>query len=361
MHCDQCGKENRSGSRFCRSCGSDLLELSRQVTAKYSFKLTWRSPIVLTIVILIFLGGLVYGGSKGYAYYLVESKINSAKELQSTGNYKESINTLLQLENKKISESQKSRIDTIRSDGLKFISFKTSFDNAVAIQNATSTATTTSSGSLKKALSELQSIDSSYPEYENVQAEIKKVQDSLVLVLEGEVNTSKREAVVAAAQAEKNKAAAAAAQAAKVRAEQNAQQAAIDAQSKASAARSLEVAKSFVSQLTTIYNNLTSNGLGNALKGITDWNDGEYNSANLYLGAAISACSTAQSDALELNDRFTGMPSTYVNAADDLYYAANYLCKSMEYYLKDYNSSAQSSLEYYKIYNDRVKSFLLSV
>lgn len=363
MHCDQCGKENRSGSKFCRSCGSNLSESSQRSGAKHSSKLSWKSPIVLIVIILILLGGLVYGGSKAYAYYQVESKINSAKKLQTIGNYKESIDTLIGWENKTLTNSQKTRIENIKADGQKFVSFKASFDNAVAIQNATSTATTTLSVSLKNALNELQSIDSNYPEYKNVQTEIKKVQDALVIALENEANTSKKAAADAVAQAEKNRAAAAAAQAARDRAEQNAQQAASNAQAQANAARSVEVARSFRNELTTGYNSYlqASKLYSSAI---------QYSNANNHLlaiaqaNSASSVLTSAYTAVNDLSDRYTGLPSSYYSASNNMLLAIGYLSKALDLLVDsegtslDYSSSINSNKNSAVYYAGQVSSFL---
>src|SRR5437868_3161848 len=145
MHCDQCGKENRSGSKFCRYCGNSLLNTSPDKKKGVTSDTSWKNninTIVLIIAGLITLGSLFYGGSKVLAYYQVESKINNAKKLQTTGDYKGSLDILTTLDNKAFTNNQKKRTDDIKINDQKFITFKTSFDSAVTTENTTSTSKT---------------------------------------------------------------------------------------------------------------------------------------------------------------------------------------------------------------------------
>ena len=130
MHCDQCGKENRLGSKFCRSCGDSLSEGSHGSNGgkDKTLNIPWKSPIILIIVGLAILGGLFYGGSRAYAYYQVQSKISSAKKLQSAGDFNGSLSVLNNLGGYSPTAGQQNSIDTIKTDDQKFLAFKTSFN-----------------------------------------------------------------------------------------------------------------------------------------------------------------------------------------------------------------------------------------
>ncbi|MFA6273508.1 MAG: zinc ribbon domain-containing protein [Candidatus Paceibacterota bacterium] len=373
MHCDQCGKENRLGSKFCRSCGNTLSDTSHGSSGKKESlvsNITWKSPIVVLVIGLIVLGGLVYGGTKAYAYYQVESKISTAKKLQTAGDYKGSIDTLNGWENKTFTNSQKTRIDGIKTDDQKFITFKASFDSAVAVENGTSTAKTSLSVSLQSALKDLQSIDSSYPDYKNVQAEMTKIQNALVVALQDEAGVSKKAAADSAALAEKNRQAAASAQAARTQAENNAQRAqsaadsaTANAAAQAAVARGLEVQKGFRNELTAGYISYTQGVTyyGSAIK-YSNSSDSllaiaQANSARAVLNSAYSTVS-------DLNSRFTGLSSSYYAAANDMVSAISNLNKAIDLLVSsegtslDYSSSINSYKNTATSYQTRVKAFL---
>lgn len=114
MHCDQCGKENRPGSKFCRSCGATLTEGSGTKSAIQ--KVSWKNPIIILLIALIVLGALGFGGYKAYAYSQVQSKINSAKKLQSTGDFNGSISALSTLDGYSPTAGQQNSITQIKAD-----------------------------------------------------------------------------------------------------------------------------------------------------------------------------------------------------------------------------------------------------
>jgi hypothetical protein len=369
MHCDQCGKENRPGSKFCRFCGNTLSEGSRAHAPvsgskkNPATKLTWKSPIILILIGLIVLAGLGYGGTKAYAYYQVESKLSAAKKMQVAGDYKGSIDVLNGWESKTFTNGQKTRIEAIKSDNQKFITFKASFDNAVSVQSATSTATTTLAVRLQGALKDLQSIESSYPEFNKVQVEMTKVQNALVVALQDEANTSKKAAADASAQAAKNSAAAAAAQAARARAEQNAATAASNAQAQAAAARGVEVAKGFRNELTAGYISYTQ-GITYYSSAIKYSNNGDSLLAIAQANSANAVLNSAYSTVSDLNTRFTGLPSSYYQAASDMQSAIAYLSKALDLLVSsegtsvDYSSTINSNKNTAAAYSARVKAFL---
>ncbi len=372
MHCDQCGKENRSGSKFCRHCGqtiSDGSTSSEKIKSSlFKSKLTWKSPLVIVLICLVLAGSLFYGGSKAYAYFQVESKISTAKKLQASGDYKGSLEVLNGLENKVSTNGQKTRIDTLKTNDQKFIGFKTSFENAITIVNATSTSITSSK--LQEALKDLQLIESDYPEFKNVQAEITKVQNALVTSLQDEASKSKKAAADASAQAEKNRQSAANAQAAKERAEQNAQQAANDAaraaanaQAQATAAKAEEVKRSFRNELTTGYNSY-SQGVTYYGSAIKYSNSSDSLLAIAQANSARAVLNSAYSAVYDLNSRFSGLPSEYYTAASNMVSAINNLNSAIDLLVKsegtylDYSSSINSYKNIATTYAARVRAFL---
>ena len=369
MHCDQCGKENRLGSKFCRSCGNTLSDTSHGSSGKKASlvsNITWKSPIVVLIIGLIVLGGLVYGGTKAYAYYQVESKISTAKKLQSSGDYKGSIDTLNGWENKTFTDSQKTRIDGIKTDDQKFITFKASFDSAVAIENGTSTAKTSLSVGLQSALKDLQSIDSSYPDFKNVQAEMTKVQNALVVALQDEAGISKKAAADSAALAEKNRQAAASAQAARDRAEanaQSAQSAADSATANSESVRLQEVYKSYCNQLITLKNQYLDGNVSYT-KAMGYKNNGQDLVAITVFGQANVSYSGVDKAAIALNNTFTNMPSAYSTAANNLAWAADYSVKAVNLVLdeissgNDYTSTVNGYANTSNQYMSPVSSFI---
>lgn len=367
MHCDQCGKGNRPGSKFCRYCGHPLSEDSNEVDKGKSLtgKITWESPIILILIGLVLAGGLFYGGSKAYAYFQVESKISSAKKLQTSGDYKGSLDILNRLEDKNFTNGQKTRVDSLKTNDQKFIGFKTSFENAVTIANATSTKVT--SAKLQEALKDLQSIESNYPEFKNVQEEMTKVQNALVITLQNEADISKKAAADSAALAEKNRQAAAAAQAAKTRAEESAQRAQSDvdaAASKAEAARTLEVRKSFVNQLINGYNTFVNDAMPTYSKAISYLNTGNDYTALALFGQVKASDNSVYQVALSLLTNFSNMPKSYIDAAYALGQASLYEDKATDSAINSMSSSYDTSAttnynsSQATYYINQVKSFL---
>jgi hypothetical protein len=369
MHCDQCGKENRQGSKFCRSCGHSLsAEATGQGSGarRSSSNITWKSPIVFIVIGLIVLGGLFYAGTKAYAYYQVQSKISVARKLQTQGDYKGSIASLDAANAGSPTVSQKANIDGVRTDDTKFIGFKASFDNAVATETGISTASTTLSVSLQSALKDLQGIDSSYPSYKDVQVEMTKVQNALVTALQNESNTNKKAAADASALAEKNRQAAASAQAAKARAEANAQaaqSAADSATANADSSRVQAVLTSYCQQIVTLKSQY---GTGNTsyAKGLTYKSSGSDVSAIVVFAEANTSYSAVEDAAIALTKNFTNMPTAYTTAASNLAYAADYSVKAVNLILDeisdghDYSSTINSDAAYSNQYMSGVTSFI---
>ena len=339
MHCDQCGKENRSGSKFCKFCGASLTESSGSGKRVSVQKFSWKNPIVILLIALIVLGGLGFGGYKAYAYYQVQSKITSAKKLQGTGDFNGSLSAVSDLGGNIPSAGQQSAIASIKADDQKFLTYKASFDAAVALENASSTASTSTSDNLQAAMKDLQSIDSSYPVYKNVQAEMTKVQNSLVTALQSDADTSKKAAAAAQAQA-------ASAAAAKAKAEANAQKAqsqAAAAQQTASDQQAYQVELSFVNQLQSAYTDFHDNAEANYSSGISYSNDGENSTALILFAKANAAAASTQQAVKNMNNNYTNLPDTYQEASSALGLAAYYLTEATNAAIDNMTSSYDES------------------
>lgn len=340
MHCDQCGSENRSGSKFCRHCGNSLSDTFNGYSEKkkVNLKIAWKSPAVLAFVGLLAIGCFIYGGSRVYAYFQVESKINTAKKMQASNDYKGSTDVIGEWKYKTVTGGQKAKIENIISENQKFANYKALFDDAVLHENDVAVT------DLQNALEKLQSIDSSYPDYKKVQSEITKIQTKLVTALQDESSANKKAAADASA-------AAAAARAAKNKAEASAATAAADATAQ-------EVQKSFLNQLIILKQNLENDCIANVSEGANYYNSGQTSYAAPYFGAAITACSTANKNATNLNDTFSGLPVSYSSAANNLAWAAYYEGKVVEDYVNNTYASDDVNNAFY--YYDLLKAFLQS-
>jgi Tfp pilus assembly protein PilE len=320
MHCNQCGKENRSGSKFCRHCGTAMLEGFNIKTSIQ--KISWKNPIIIILVALILLGILSFGGYKAYAYYSVQSKINNAKKLQSKNDFNDSLTAINNISGSSLTAGQQNSINKIKTDDQKFITFKASFDTAVALENPPST------DNLQTALKDLQSIDSSYLDYKNVQTEISTVQNLLMTALQNDANTNKEAAATAKAQA-------AAATSAKAQAEEKAKEAQSEADSAAANAqqeaataatnaKTTEVLKSFYNELFADYKNLEDNGISYYNNGMSYLNNSEGSTALVDFAKANAVFDSVSQDTKNMNTQFTGMPQTYIDAANNLQEASYY-------------------------------------
>ncbi len=371
MHCDHCGSENRVGSNFCRSCGKSLSEsvsaaVAKRIRVPNGF--SWKNPAVLGVAALIVLGSFAYGSTKAYAFLKVESKIGSAKKLQAKGDYAGSIAALTALESAKLTAGEKTKIQTIRDNDEKYIAFKSSFDAAVAVENSQS-ARSSSSANLQKALRDLQAIDSDYPEYKSVQAEITKVQGVLVDRLEGESDTNKKAAADASASAAKNKAAAQAAQAAKEQAEANAEEAKSAADAAAAnaaaqaAARGAEVAKAFRNELAAGYISYTQ-GANYYSSAISYSNNSQSILALSQANSARAVLNSASSTVSDLSTRYSGLPASYYRAASDMMSAISNLNHALDLLVSsegtslDYSSQINAYKNTAVAYQASVKAFL---
>jgi len=344
MHCNQCGKENREGSKFCRHCGAVLSEGS--VSKANVSNITWTNPIVLILIGLIAAGVLFYGGSKAYAYYQVQSKIGTAKKLQSTDDFNGSLATLNSLDTSTLSSSDQNTVSGIKTNDQKYLKFQASFNTAVSEENASS------SESLQSALASLQSITSDYPDYKDVQAEIVKVQAALVLALQGDANSSK--------------AAVASANAAKAQAQEAAQKAQSEANTAAADAAETTTAtaeKDFINQLQSAYTDFQNIAKADFDTGITDLNAGDYDVAEIWFAKSNSASQSTSQTANDIYNNYTNVPATYTTALYDLEQAAQDLIAANNSAIDDtdtYDTSATTNSDSAQstTYLDDVNSFL---
>lgn len=348
MNCDQCGKENRAESKFCRHCGAGLSATSSAIKSSIQ-KITWKNPIVIVLIAVILLGGLSFGGYKAYAYYHVQSKISTAKKLQSTGDFNGSISALSNLGGYNPTTGQQNSISTIKADDQKFLTFKASFDAAIALENSSS------SSDLQTALKDLQSIDPSYPIYKNVQAEVTKVQSLLVTTLQGDADASKKAAAAAAA--------------AQAQAEARAQKIKSDAAAAAQAAsdsQTYQVELSFVNQLRSAYNDFVSNAKASYSTGISYSNNNQNDVALIDFAKTNAACTSTSQAVKNMNDNYTNLPSSYQEASSALGLAAYYLSEATNTAIDNMTSSydESSTINGYKnqsmTYLNEVSTFLSS-
>jgi hypothetical protein len=349
MHCDKCGKENRENSKFCRSCGISLAEeITDPIVERKSikeFKIDWKNPVVFLIIGLIVTLGLFWGATNVYGYFKVSSKINKAEKLLENKNYVGSLDILNTLEFGSGTDNQKLTISRLKEDNKKFSDYKTLFDTITAKIGATSTVT-----DLKQAQTDLQSIDSAYPDYESVKTKLNEISGLLMTALENDSAANK-------ALAEKNRQAAAAAQAAKDRAEANAQSAISGANALADQAREEEVLKSYENQLLVIRNDFNK-GVDNYIAYLKAYNDRDYSLAAVYSGAIVNICYSTHSNSKDLRETFTGMPTNYNNASINLEWAGYYLCESLDSWVdEDYDSAKTESDKMFN-YSNKVDDFL---
>ncbi len=353
MHCDQCGKENRVGSKFCRFCGIPLTESSGFGKKIYVKKFSWKNPIIILFAALICLGGLGFGIYKAYAYYQVQSKISSAKKLQGNGDFNASLLAISDFRGSTPSAGQQNAITSIKADDQKFLIFKASFDSAVALETASSTGSSSLSDNLQTAMKDLQSIDSGYPFYKDVQAEMTKVQNSLVTALQADADASKKAAATAAI--------------AKARAEENAQKAqsqVVAAQQTASEQQAYQVELSFLNQLRSAYTDFTTNAEANYSSGIGYSNNGENSTALILFAKANAAAESTIQAVKNMNDNYINLPSSYQAASSDLGLAAYYLTEATNAAIDNMTSSydESSTINGYKnqaiMYLNEVNAFL---
>jgi hypothetical protein len=343
MYCYKCGKENRENSKFCHFCGILLKKeffsfIEKQNIIK-NFKIKWKSPIILILISVILVGVLVYGGIKTYAYYKVESKISTAEKLQKNKDYSGSLNILNELNLDSSTDNQKIKINKLKEDNKNFSDYKTLFDSNVIKINSSATI-----DDLKLVQTNLQSIDSIYPDYESVRNKLSELNILLLTTLENDSATNK-------ALAEKNKKDAVSAQAAKNKAEQ-------DAKLSADNARGEEVLKSFFNQLLTIRNNFSTLGVQEYINYMEAFNDGDYGLAKVYGGGVVSVCYSTQTNSKELRNIFTNLPTEYNNASINLEWAGYYLCEAISKWISgDISLSKQNSANMFNYY-EKVDSFL---
>lgn len=191
----------------------------------------------------------------------------------------------------------------------------------------------------------MQSIDSSYPVYKNVQTETTKVQNALVTALQNDASTSKKAAADATAAAASAKAQAATAAAAKARAEADAQRAQSEADSAAATAdtsRVQAVLTSFCEQVVTLKNQYF-NGNTQYAKGLSYKNSGDNADAIVVFAEANTSYAAVDSAAGALNTTFTNMPDDYSTAATDLAYAADVSVKAVNTILDEISNGYDES------------------
>jgi hypothetical protein len=316
MHCDQCGKENRLSSKFCKHCGTTLTESVK--TGNGKTKTLQKKLVTKFLIILVVLGVLSFGAYKAYAYHQVQSRINNAKKLQGNGDYAGSLSILNSLGNYSPTTNQLKIISALKTNDQKFDTFKTAFTSAVALENSSS------SDDLQTAITDLQTIDSSYPFYKDVQSEIAKDQGLLVTALQDKVDASTKAANDAKAQVANAQAQAAASVAAKARAEADTQKAQSEASQQIAQQQEKDVLVSFVNQLQSAYTDFNDNAISEYNDAIDQDNAGEILVAVADYGQVIASDNGVYGTVSSMLSNFTNLPDSYSTAAKDLKEAVSY-------------------------------------
>ena len=306
MNCTKCGKENHEGSKFCRFCGNKLSEVKRHIKIPISPKI-----LVIAVVALLVIGGVVYAAPKAKDYFDVQGAITQAQKLESGGQYQQALNALTATQGKWTTSSTQNNISSLEQKEQKYIGWQNDYNTAL---------TDVATSSYNDAQTLLQGIDSSYPQYSLVKNELTQVQTDIQSALNAKVTAAEQATKAAQQNAAAQKAAAAAAQAQAKTATQN-------ASSQAAIASGQTANTAFFNQLSNIYNNFLTNCLGDGTAALKAYNSGT--GYGVYLGAAISACNSAEADAKNLNASYSNMPTNYVNADDDMEWAAYYISQSL--------------------------------
>jgi chemotaxis protein histidine kinase CheA len=382
MECPKCKKQNRPGSKFCRFCGSDLSEQpSHPQTSsgdshfhiripKNIFKFKKISPKIGLVILLIvaLTGGTVYAAPKVNDYIKVRAAILDAKEKQNQGEYQAAIDTLNKVEGRWSLQSQKQELTTLKEAQVKFIGYEQIVASSTEKENT---------GAFKEARDLLQQIGTDYPKYDSsVQPKLAELQGKIEKDLESKATAATAAKVEAERRAQAESAAKAKAQAdaqaaaaAKARADADAAAAAQAAQQaeaerqQAAAQRAEEVKRSFRNELTAGYNSYIQ-GSNYYSSAIQYSNSGNSLLAISQAGSARAVLNSARSTVSDLNYRFTGLPSNYYTAANNMINAIDYLSKALDLLVNtegtslDYSSTINSYKNMAISYAGMVKSFL---
>lgn len=374
MQCQNCKKENRSKSKFCRFCGAKLSPLSNNnensatdllVVKLRTFKdyLLKSNKIVvfITIFLLFLFVASALAGPKVNDLYKVSQAISDAQKLEASNNYNAALVALASASDRWSFDSQKNKIVHLKDRQMRFIKDKENFDIALEKEK---------NRKFSDAAALLQAIDSDFPEYNSVrdklmlilkeQADDSVLQAKKAAAAQAEANRQAEEATAAAAraQADKMMAEAQAAAAAEARARAEAQaaaqaQAAREAQAKADALRSTQTnaywdkwrrAQTYImsghSNISTALSYLSASSFTSTLNYLT-YALSDYTSAKNILGNDYITENRGAHIYLQLAlDNFIEEEKAYFNA---VYYLNSSYITQAEYYLNEGNRYIRSS------------------
>lgn len=395
-HCSSCGKEGGPDSKFCRSCGTKLSRPNTKLTITLpgfhlpnldgllSIIRRQNKKVVLISTLVILLGAsTAFAAPKVNDFVKVNGFIKEALRQESTGEYQGALDTLALTDNRWTTESKRQEVVKLKESQSKYIQFKVSFDAALEKEKK---------GKLVEARTQLQSIGTEYPQYEDVREKLNILQASIEGDLKETARLKEIEAQRANSAAAESRQQAAADSVARTRAE--AEKAASDAQSRAAAQsardaeisrqqaeaqaraaevsrqqeaarRAEEVRKSFYNQLVSGYNSYIS-GTSYYESAISYSNSSESLLALSQANSARAVLNAARNSVSSLNSRFTGLSSDYYAAASNMISAIDYLNNAIDLLVQsegtslDYSSSVNSNANLATSYASRVKSFINS-
>lgn len=393
-HCSSCGKKGGPDSKFCRSCGTKLSRPNTKLTVTLpSFHLpklgrllsvirSQNKKVVLISTFVILLGaGTAFAAPKVRDFVKVNGFIKEALRQESAGEYQGALDTLASADNRWTTESKRQKVVKLKESQSKYIQFKVSFDAALEKEKK---------GKLVEARTQLQSIGTEYPQYEDVRGKLNILQASIEGDLKETARLKEIEAQRANSAATESRQQAAADSAARLRAE--AEKAASDAQSRAAAQsardaevnrqqaeaqaraaevsrqeeaarRAEEVRKSFYNQLVSGYNSYIS-GTSYYGSAISYSNSSESLLALSQANSARAVLNAARNGVSGLNSRFTGLSADYYAAASNMTSAIDYLNSAIDLLIQsegtslDYSSSINSKKNLAATYASRVSSFI---
>lgn len=379
MICLYCKKQNRAGSKFCRSCGHDLAaepsyEKNSSIDSHFQiripkkfFKTIPKFGIITPVVIIVLVGGTVYAAPKVNDYMKVRKAIQEAKEKQYNDEYQVAIDTLNSVENRWSLKSQKQELMVLKQAQVKFMEYE---------QIVTKSAEKENVGSFKEARNLLQSVGTDYPKYESkIKPKLAELQGKIEKGLESkaDIATAAKAEAERKAQAEsvaraRAQADAVAANEAKTKSDAAAAAAAEQARQaeykrqQEEAERAKQVQISFLNQLLTARNSL-NDGVTYYNRAMGYYNSGDNLVALSVFGQANTAFNSAYNQASDLITTFSGLPSTYSEAANNLQLGSNACLKAVSSIISDISSDSYTGgANYYSnkcdTYRNYVTTFL---
>lgn len=357
MFCSKCGKQNRDDANFCKFCGIKLLEVDNNIsdidkrgennsfkkTIKsiddfikkmtkglfYWFKkLSWKKIIIL-IVALLLIGGTVFAAPKAIDYINVNKVIGEVKDFHATGDYKGALLSIVSVNDKWATKSQKEKLNELKSEQEKYIKYQETIADALVKEQANDSI---------GARELLQSISTDFPQYNIVKdrlteiqikiesnlttkakAEEEKARKAAVARAEAERRTQEETAAKAQAQAQaqQSQAQAQAEAAARARAQAEADAATRSAQEAETRRQQEEAEKqeqikiSFCNQVISVYNSIID-GVNYYNRAMPYANAGDNMVALAIFGQAQTAFQGAYNNATNVKNNFYNTSSSWM-------------------------------------------------